>query len=215
MIQVIDSSTAPDDDKKEANESIKATAVSSVCCSVCNKNKAKYKCPRCMRPYCSVSCYQIHNNNDDDNGTFNDSCSGDDNACTTLFNKHQLSSGPYLTNNDKLSPRDDVLTCMHHDINDNLDNIEKRDASITQLLQTNNDNEEGLVDIMHAMTLDIRNGNDACTYPSILLVEKQQAKAKKEMNDDFSSELNWQNMLQKIRDDYDGEETEQQRLLLG
>ena len=44
---------------------------------------------------------------------------------------------------------------MHHDINDNLDNIEKRDASITQLLQTNNDNEEGLVDTMHAMTLDI------------------------------------------------------------
>ena len=87
--------------------------------------------------------------------TFNDSSSGDDNACTTLFNKHQLSSGPIPTNNDKLLPRDDVLTCMHHDINDNLDNIEKRDASITQLLQTNNENGEGLVDIMHAMTLYI------------------------------------------------------------
>ena len=175
MIQVIDSSTAdPDDDKKEAG---KSTAVSSVCCSVCNKNKAKYKCPRCMRPYCSVSCYRIHNNNDDNNGTFNDSSSSD-NACTALFHKHQLSSGTFPTNNDKVLPRDDVLTCMHHDINDNLDNIEKRDASITQLLQTNNDNEEGLVDIMHAMKLDIRNGNDAYTYPSILLVEKQEAKAK-------------------------------------
>ena len=143
--------------------------------------------------------------------TFNDSSSSDHNACTTLFNKHHLSRGPIPTNNDKLLPRDDVLTCMHHDINDNLDNIEKRDASITQLLQTNNDNEEGLVDIMHAMTLDIRNGNDACTYPSILLVEKQQARTKKEMNDDFS-ELNWQNILQKI--DYDGEDAKQQRWLL-
>ena len=74
---------------------------------------------------------------------------------------------------------------MHHDINDNLDSIEKRDASITQLLQTNNDNEKGLVDIMHYMKLDIKNGNHACTYPSILLVEKQQAKTKKEMNDHF------------------------------
>ena len=210
MIAVIDSSTAPDDGKKEVDKLIKATAAG--CCSVCNENnKAKYKCPRCMRPYCSVSCYQIHNNNDDNNGTFNDSSSSDDNTCTTLFNKHQLSSGPIPTNNDKLLPRDDVLTCMHHDINDNLDNIEKRDASITQLLQTNNDNEEGLVDIMHAMKLDIRNGNDACTYPSILLVEKQQARTKKEMNDDFS-ELNWQNILQKI--DYDGEDAKQQRWLL-
>ena len=175
MIAVIDSSTAPDDGKKEVDKLIKATAAG--CCSVCNENnKAKYKCPRCMRPYCSVSCYQIHNN-DDDNGTFKDSSSSDHNACTTLFNKHHLSRGPIPTNNDKLLPRDDV-PCMHHDINDNLDNIEKRDASITQLLQTNNDNEEGLVDIMHAMKLDIRNGNDAYTYPSILLVEKQEAKAK-------------------------------------
>ena len=150
----------------------------SGCCSVCNKNnKAKYKCPRCMRPYCSVSCYQIHNNNDDDNGTFNDSSSGDDNACTTLFNKHHLSSGPIPTNNDKLLPRDDVLTCMHHDINDNLDSIEKRDASITQLLQTNNDNEEGLVDIMHSVTLDIKNVNGAewCMYISINIAGREAA----------------------------------------
>ena len=64
MIAVIDSSTAPDDGKKEVDKLIKATAAG--CCSVCNENnKAKYKCPRCMRPYCSVSCYQIHNNDDD------------------------------------------------------------------------------------------------------------------------------------------------------
>jgi len=29
-------------------------------CSICNKNNARYKCPRCNISYCSVSCYQIH-----------------------------------------------------------------------------------------------------------------------------------------------------------
>ena len=37
------------------------TATSKVrCCSICSKNNARYKCPRCDISYCSVSCYQIH-----------------------------------------------------------------------------------------------------------------------------------------------------------
>ncbi|KAK1832214.1 protein HIT1 [Podospora conica] len=29
-------------------------------CGVCNKEVAKYKCPRCTLPYCSVSCNRVH-----------------------------------------------------------------------------------------------------------------------------------------------------------
>ncbi|KAK5660936.1 hypothetical protein OQA88_12310 [Cercophora sp. LCS_1] len=29
-------------------------------CGVCNEQRAKYKCPRCTFPYCSVACNRIH-----------------------------------------------------------------------------------------------------------------------------------------------------------
>jgi len=29
-------------------------------CGVCSENVAKYKCPQCLLPYCSVSCCRIH-----------------------------------------------------------------------------------------------------------------------------------------------------------
>ncbi|KAG9248194.1 hypothetical protein BJ878DRAFT_77295 [Calycina marina] len=29
-------------------------------CGVCNESKAKYKCPQCNLPYCSVPCHKVH-----------------------------------------------------------------------------------------------------------------------------------------------------------
>ncbi|KAL7714361.1 HIT-type domain-containing protein [Entamoeba marina] len=31
-----------------------------VLCSVCTLNPSKYKCPKCLIPYCGVTCYQNH-----------------------------------------------------------------------------------------------------------------------------------------------------------
>ncbi|ORX78061.1 hypothetical protein BCR32DRAFT_295236 [Anaeromyces robustus] len=30
-------------------------------CQVCNENPPKYKCPKCLIPYCSLACYKKHN----------------------------------------------------------------------------------------------------------------------------------------------------------
>lgn len=29
-------------------------------CTACNKNKARYSCPKCMARYCSAACYKVH-----------------------------------------------------------------------------------------------------------------------------------------------------------
>ncbi|KAJ3182226.1 Zinc finger HIT domain-containing protein 3 [Gaertneriomyces sp. JEL0708] len=29
-------------------------------CSICNENSSKYKCPNCLVPYCSLSCFRTH-----------------------------------------------------------------------------------------------------------------------------------------------------------
>ncbi|GFH52326.1 hypothetical protein CTEN210_08802 [Chaetoceros tenuissimus] len=31
-----------------------------IICPVCNKNEARYTCPKCSVPYCSIDCYKIH-----------------------------------------------------------------------------------------------------------------------------------------------------------
>ena len=32
-------------------------------CKICNSTESKYKCPKCIIKYCSVSCYKIHSSN--------------------------------------------------------------------------------------------------------------------------------------------------------
>ena len=43
-------------DDKETNEKRKVYGE----CLVCKKNKARYRCPQCDLPYCSVECYRNH-----------------------------------------------------------------------------------------------------------------------------------------------------------
>ncbi|BFU20705.1 HIT zinc finger protein [Entamoeba histolytica HM-3:IMSS] len=31
-----------------------------ILCQICTSNKAKYKCPKCLTPYCTVSCFKKH-----------------------------------------------------------------------------------------------------------------------------------------------------------
>mmetsp|Transcript_27230 Transcript_27230/g.33662 ORF Transcript_27230/g.33662 Transcript_27230/m.33662 type:complete len:701 (+) Transcript_27230:45-2147(+) len=31
-----------------------------ICCPICKNHQARYTCPKCAMPYCSVSCYRIH-----------------------------------------------------------------------------------------------------------------------------------------------------------
>jgi len=38
----------------------------SATCEICEKNEARYTCPRCQVPYCSVACYKNHNAKDSD-----------------------------------------------------------------------------------------------------------------------------------------------------
>eukprot|EP00158_Paraphelidium_tribonemae_P008142 Partr_v1_DN28487_c0_g3_i2_m42057 len=33
-------------------------------CSVCHNDQAKYKCPGCISPYCSIACFRRHKEND-------------------------------------------------------------------------------------------------------------------------------------------------------
>lgn len=36
-------------------------------CKICSEIGAKYKCPKCLLPYCSVACYKTHNSSDNCN----------------------------------------------------------------------------------------------------------------------------------------------------
>jgi hypothetical protein len=60
-------------------------------CGVCQQKEAKYTCPRCQLPYCSIDCYRNHNKNSN-----NDDDSSDgrrvNNSCTEEFYKTKVNA---------------------------------------------------------------------------------------------------------------------------
>ncbi|KAG7365049.1 2-oxyglutarate/Fe(II) oxygenase [Nitzschia inconspicua] len=77
------------------------STISDIICRVCHKQQAKYTCPRCERPYCSLDCYRNHNNSTDD-GSNEISCTEEFyktkvNALLSLERKeHELESNGIL-----------------------------------------------------------------------------------------------------------------------
>ncbi|XP_014232926.1 zinc finger HIT domain-containing protein 3 [Trichogramma pretiosum] len=41
----------------------KKQPVDKTCC-VCSRDNSSYRCPKCRRPYCSISCHHIHKQDD-------------------------------------------------------------------------------------------------------------------------------------------------------
>ena len=125
MIEVITSNSHTQD---VSNTTISSpTNQTPQCCSICNKNNARYKCPRCNISYCSVSCYQIH-----DGTSFNNN----NKICSELLYKHHIPTNSIITNNtnDRIQS---VLSNIHNEININLDKLDYRDEHISKLISKN------------------------------------------------------------------------------
>ncbi|VDP24282.1 unnamed protein product [Schistosoma margrebowiei] len=46
--------------KLSVAEDVTLTFNEMVLCAICSIETSKYKCPRCIAPYCSLACYQKH-----------------------------------------------------------------------------------------------------------------------------------------------------------
>lgn len=78
-------------------------------CTVCRLHEARYTCPKCQIPYCSVQCYQKHSNNQDDDtggGTTVPSC-------TESFYKDRVSQVLQLEVKEKKDGMLQILSRMH------------------------------------------------------------------------------------------------------
>lgn len=54
---------AEPDGTAEATDEVPQTKPKPKLCGICDKVEAKYKCPRCALPYCSVACFRPHKEN--------------------------------------------------------------------------------------------------------------------------------------------------------
>jgi len=109
-------------------------------CSVCREHEARYTCPRCKIPYCSVDCYRKHNN---DNQNRND---GDDSngssSCTEFFYKDRVSQVLQLEVKEKKDDMLQILSRMHREQNHPHNILE--DPSVSQSQSTGGDDEKDL-----------------------------------------------------------------------
>ena len=87
-------------------------------CAVCKKNTSRYACPKCNSPYCCVSCYRAHGE-----------------QCTEVFYRDHVLKTCNLAGKQNATDLRGVLARMHSDINDNLDDDEKRDESLSKMVK--------------------------------------------------------------------------------
>lgn len=95
-------------------------------CSTCTKNIARYTCPKCSSPYCSVECYKVHDGTLDSEG---------EKICTETFYKNRV-LGEYHSrgsDEDRVTMRG-ILNRMHQDVSMQMDDEEWRQNSLSQLL---------------------------------------------------------------------------------
>lgn len=76
-------------------------------CRVCSQNEARYTCPKCSIPYCSVQCYRNHN------GTEGDS---DKSSCTEIFYRDRVSQVLRLEGKDREQETKRMLNRAHHEL---------------------------------------------------------------------------------------------------
>ena len=129
------------------------TTTTVKCCSICNKNNAKYKCPNCNISYCSVSCYQIHDGTSSSTSNTTDHCSNNSNTklCTESFYKRQPTNS--IDTNNIPNRVQSVLSNIHNEININLDKLEKRNEHISKLI---NENDSDGGEIVNGMIEEIK-----------------------------------------------------------
>lgn len=72
-------------------------------CVVCHDHVARYTCPRCETPYCSIACYQAHNDNN-----------AGDSSCTEGFYQERVQSVVQLEQKAKAKDTLDILNRTHN-----------------------------------------------------------------------------------------------------
>mmetsp|Transcript_20336 Transcript_20336/g.41894 ORF Transcript_20336/g.41894 Transcript_20336/m.41894 type:complete len:582 (+) Transcript_20336:119-1864(+) len=109
-----------------------------IICQICNKNIARYTCPKCHTLYCSVACYRQHNGGAeiDNYGRQITDSEGRGGFCTESFYKDRvLSEYKSLKSEVDVAKLRGILARMHRDINDGLDNLELQEESLSKMLR--------------------------------------------------------------------------------
>ena len=85
-------------------------------CPTCKINQARYTCPKCQSPYCSVACYKIHDIPSNSSGGGR-SEGGGGGRCTEEFYKEKVKQVSALQVKDEanISQMRDILTRSHYD----------------------------------------------------------------------------------------------------
>ena len=108
-------------------------------CAVCKKNTSRYACPKCNSPYCCVSCYRAHGEH-----------------CTEVFYRDHVLKTCNLAGKHANDLRG-VLARMHSDINDNLDDVEKHEETLSKMVK-----DGGAAGVLPSSDLDgLRSNNSA------------------------------------------------------
>jgi len=78
-------------------------------CPTCNKNEARYTCPKCLAPYCSTTCYKVHDIPANANVTNPIEGGG---RCTEAFYREKVKQISHLAVKDEknVSQMRDILT---------------------------------------------------------------------------------------------------------
>ncbi len=110
--KLISETTTKSQDKRHENDSDSSTTLSRPTagdgkdnvCLVCSENQARYTCPQCQTPYCSIECFRNHTNT----GTSTFSCSED-------FFKRKVASIMQLESSEQGEKARRALNRYHHE----------------------------------------------------------------------------------------------------
>lgn len=85
------------------------TSSRDLSCQICEKNSARYTCPKCFVEYCSVKCYKNHDSPSDSNG-------GTGTLCTEMFYREKVNQVSKLAIKDETNVAQvrDILTRAHY-----------------------------------------------------------------------------------------------------
>lgn len=144
LIEVVDTTDAQYNLQSKDKANIALEQEHQVTCSTCNKNVARYVCPKCTAPYCSVPCYRIHDGSEVSSDVYLNA-----GLCTESFYKDRVLNEYHSlgSTSGELSKLHEILTRLHRDINDKLDDVESREESVSRLLHQS-DGETGVVGTM-------------------------------------------------------------------
>ena len=105
-------------------------------CLVCQKHEARYTCPRCEIPYCSLECYRVHGNNDNNVDSAQDLGDGSSSdvrrSCTEAFYQDRVSSVVNLEVKEQAENTRHMIQKVYEEQQEQLD--EPEDISQDQLL---------------------------------------------------------------------------------